>query len=130
MSFQIRFNPGTRIVSAIFFGRVELADKLASARQVAEKFGHLHPLMLLVDVRKADIVLSMEERRAFGSFAANLQGLSHGKVAVLHAPDYNANVVINGAAQAEGMRVVEFVTEHAALEWLTSTETHEDTSPH
>ena len=127
MSFQIRFNSDTRIVTAVFFDRVELSDKLASARQVAEKFGHLHPLMLLVDVRRADIVMTMEERRTFGAFAAHLPGLSHGKIAVLHAPDHNANVVIDSTAQAEGMRVVEFVTEHAALEWLTAPESDDVT---
>ena len=126
MSFQIRFNSDTRVVTAVFFDRVELSDKMASARQVAEKYGHLHPLMLLVDVRNAEIALSMEERRFFGTFAAHLQGLSHGKVAVLHAPDHNANVVIDSTAQAEGMHIVEFVSEHAALEWLASPETGDD----
>lgn len=126
MSFQVRFNSDTRVVTAVFFDRVELADKMASARQVAEKYGHLHPLMLLVDVRNAEIALSMEERRFFGTFAARLQGLSHGKVAVLHAPDHNANVVIDSTAQAEGMHIVEFVSEHAALEWLTSPDTSDD----
>ena len=128
MSFQIRFNADTRIVTAVFFDRVELSDKLASARQVAEKYGHLHPLMVLVDVRNADIVMTMDERRLFGVYVAHLQGLSHGKFAVLHAPDHNANVVINSTAQAEGMRVVEFVTEQAAVEWLMVAEKREEVS--
>lgn len=118
MSFQIRLNPVNRVVSAVFFDRVELADKIASARQIAEKFGHLHPLLLLVDVRRADIVLSASERRQFGRFAAHLPGLSHCRAAVLHSIDHNANLIIDSVAQAEGMEVVEFVTEHAALAWL------------
>ncbi|WP_138236131.1 hypothetical protein ACONUD_10815 [Microbulbifer harenosus] len=119
LSFHIRLNPTNRIVNVVFFERVELVEKLAAARQVAEKFGHLNPLLLLVDVRRADIVLSTSERRQFGRFAAHLQGLSHGRAAVLHSVDHNANVIINSTAQAEGMEVVEFVTEHAAVEWLT-----------
>ncbi|WGL18090.1 hypothetical protein PVT68_07290 [Microbulbifer bruguierae] len=118
MSFQIRFNPDTRIVTAVFFDRVDFSDKVASARQIAEKFGHLHPLLLLVDVRRADIVLSVDERREFGTFAAHLQGLSHCRAAVLHAVDHNANAIIDSAAQAEGMHIREFVTEQTALTWL------------
>lgn len=118
MSFHIRCNPSNRIVNVVFFDRVDLAEKLAAARQVAEKFGHLNPLLLLVDVRRADIVLSASERRQVGRFAAHLQGLRHGRAAVLHSVDRNANVIINGTARAEGMEVVEFVTEHAAIEWL------------
>ncbi|WP_299598637.1 hypothetical protein [uncultured Microbulbifer sp.] len=120
MSFQIRFSPETRIVTIVYFDRVDLDEKLASARQVGEKYGHLHPLMILVDVRRADLVLSVDERQYFGTFVARQPGTSHGHVAVLHAPDRNANVVIDSAAQAEGMRILEFVTEHAALEWLTT----------
>jgi len=118
LSFQIRFDPSLRVVRAKFFGPVTLEDKLASARQVAEKYGHLHPLMLIVDVRDADILLSMEERKQFGQYAAHLQGLSHARTAVLHAPHVNANVVIDHWAQSEGMQLAEFVTEPAALSWL------------
>ncbi|WOX06591.1 hypothetical protein [Microbulbifer pacificus] len=120
MSFQIRFNPEARIVNAVFFDRVDFAEKLASARQIAEKFGHLHPLRLLVDVRRADIVLTINERQKFGSFAAHLTGLRHGRVAVLHAPNFNANIIIDSTAQSEGMDVREFVTEQAALAWLVA----------
>lgn len=123
MGFQIRFNPATRIVSAIFFDRVVLADKIASARQVAEKYGHLHPLSLLVDVRNADIDMTIEERQQFGAFAAHLPGLSHARIAVLHASDRNANVVINSTAQSEGMHIVEFICEQTALNWLASMDT-------
>lgn len=119
MSFHIRCNPSNRIVNVVFFDRVDLAEKLAAARQVAEKFGHLNPLLMLVDVRRADIVLSPSERRQVGRFAAHLQGLSHGRAAVLHSLDHNANVIIDSTARAEGMEVIEFVSEHAAVEWLT-----------
>lgn len=122
MSFQIRFNPDTRIVTAVYFDRVDLDEKLASARQIGEKYGHLHPLMVLVDVRRAHLTLTVEERQYFGAFVAHQPGTSHSRVAVLHAPDRNANVIIDSTAQAEGMLVVEFVTEHAALAWLTSAE--------
>lgn len=130
MGFQIRFNPVTRTVSAIFFDRVVLADKIASARQVAEKYGHLHPLSILVDVRRADIVMTIEERQQFGTFAAHLPGLSHARIAVLHAADRNANVVINSTAQSEGMHIVEFVSEQAALNWLSSTDTSDVPTGH
>lgn len=118
MSFQIRFDPGTRIVRAVFFNEVTVEEKFSAARQVAEKFGHMHPLLMIVDVRQAKLLLSVQERVEFGVFAATLQGLSHARIAVLHAPDHNENVIIDGAAQAQGMNVVEFVTEVAALEWL------------
>ena len=118
MSFQIRFEPATRIVRASFFSEVTFAEKISAARQVAEKFGHLHPLLMVVDVRKAKLLLTVQEREEFGVFAATLQGLSHARIAVLHAADHNENVIIDRVAQAEGMQVVEFVTEAAALDWL------------
>ncbi|QKX17437.1 hypothetical protein [Microbulbifer sp. YPW1] len=130
MGFQIRFNSAVRTVSAIFFDRVELADKIASARQVAEKYGHLNPLSILVDVRNADIDMTIEERRQFGAFAAHLPGLSHARIAVLHAADRNANVVINSTAQSEGMHIVEFVSEQAALNWLRSADTSDVPAGH
>lgn len=120
MSFQIRFDANSRIVRAIFFGEVQLADKMASARQVAEKYGHLHPLLLLVDVRRAELLLTVEERRLFGTFAAQLHGLKHARVAVLHAPEGNANVVIDQWARNHGMRLSEFITEAGALSWLAA----------
>lgn len=122
MGFQVRFNATTRVVSAIFFDRVDAAEKRAAARQMAEKYGHLHPLNVLVDVRQADIEMSVAEREAFGTYVAHLQGVKHGRIAVLHAPDYNANVVIDGVARAEGLNVLEFVTEQAALQWLAEGE--------
>ncbi|MFV8783843.1 hypothetical protein ACNKU7_15605 [Microbulbifer sp. SA54] len=118
MSFQIRFDPSTRIVRATFFDDVYLADKVASARQIAEKYGHLHPLRLLVDVRRAVLHLSASERAQFGTYAAQLEGLKHARAAVLHATDHNANLIIDHAAQAHGMVVGEFITEAAALDWL------------
>ncbi|WP_295802681.1 hypothetical protein [uncultured Microbulbifer sp.] len=118
MSFQIRFDSDTRIVRAVFFGEVVFSEKVAAARQVAEKFGHLHPLNLIVDVRRAELLLTFKERQEFGSFAANLQGLKHARTAVLHAPDHNENLVIDSAALAQGFHLVEFITEAAAMEWL------------
>ncbi|MFD1215114.1 hypothetical protein [Microbulbifer celer] len=120
MGFQIRFDHSARIVRATFFGQVELEDKLNAAQQVAEKYGHLQPLPLLVDVREAEILLTLEERKAFGQFAARLPGLRHARTAVLHAPEINANVVINDWARNEGMLLGEFITEHMALSWLAA----------
>ena len=122
MGFQVRFNATTRIVSLVFFDQVDLAEKHASARQVAEKYGHLHPLLVLVDVRRAEIIMSIEERQSFGAFVAHLQGVSHGRIAVLHSPGHNPNIVIDSTAQSEGLDVVEFITEQAALNWLTHAE--------
>ncbi|WP_226667909.1 hypothetical protein [Microbulbifer aggregans] len=122
MSFQIRFDPNSRIVRATFFDEVYLADKIASARQIAEKFGHLHPLLLMVDVRRADIRLTIEERQEFGTYTAQLEGLKHARTAVLHATDRNANVVIDRWAQSHGLQLAEFITEAAAVEWLLSAE--------
>lgn len=118
LSFQIRFDSSARIVRATFFDDVYLEDKIASARQIAEKYGHLHPLRLLVDVRRSNVRLSASERQQFGAYAANLEGLKHARAAVLHAPDYNANVIIDHAAQAHGLVVGEFITEAAAIDWL------------
>ena len=118
LSFQIRFDSGSRIVRAVFFNAVTIEEKFSSVRQVAEKFGHMHPLLLVVDVRQAKLLLSVQERVQFGEFAATLQGLSHARIAVLHALDHNENMIIDSAAQAKGLQVAEFVTEAAALEWL------------
>ncbi|WP_193164990.1 hypothetical protein [Microbulbifer hainanensis] len=118
MGFQIRYDARQRVVRTVFFGSVFLVDKMAAARQVAERYGHMQSLRIIVDVREADILLSVAERQQFGSYAAALKGLNHARVGVLHAPDYNANVVINSVARAEGMDVAEFISEGALLLWL------------
>ncbi|GAB2521415.1 hypothetical protein [Microbulbifer agarilyticus] len=122
MGFQVRYNTATRVVNIGFFDRVDGAEKHAAVRQVAEKYGHLHPLLVLADVRRADIQMTLEERRALGSYIAHLPGISEGRFAVLHAPEYNANVVIDSAARKEGLALMEFVTEQAAEHWLIEDE--------
>ena len=118
MCFQIRYDTRQRVVRTVFYGSVFLVDKVAAVRQVAERYGHMQSLRIIVDVREADIQLSVAERQEFGTYAASLKGISHARVGVLHAPDYNANVVISSVARAEGMDVAEFISEGALLLWL------------
>nr|WP_010132618.1 hypothetical protein [Microbulbifer agarilyticus] len=122
MGFHVRYDQASRIVHLSFFAQVDLAEKQAAAGQVAKSYGHLRPLCVLEDVRRAEIVMTPEERAAFGAFVAHLPGVSHARVAVLHTPEHNANVIIDSVAQKEGLVVREFVTEAAALHWFAECE--------
>jgi hypothetical protein len=62
--------------------------------------------------------MSLEEQRELGKIAAELRGLRHARAAVLHAPGFNMNAVVDVAAQTGGMALAEFITESEAESWL------------
>ena len=62
--------------------------------------------------------LSFEDQQAFGEHLANHPGLTYARVAVLHKPDFNPNVVIDDSAYNNGYVLAQFSSRHDAELWL------------
>ena len=98
MSYIIELNKPLEIVNVIYSGKVSLDMRLQAVDQVCFNYSHLKPLRILVDVRELVMDLSIEEQQAFGKYLASHPGLTNAKVAVVHKPDFNPNVVIDDSA--------------------------------
>lgn len=107
------------IVNVTYTGTVNLHDRMQAVERVCRNYSHLQPLKILVDVRELVMDLSIEEQQAFGKHLANHPGLTNARVAVLHKPDFNPNVVIDDSAYKDGYMLAQFSSRTDAELWLT-----------
>ncbi len=118
MSYKIKLNKSTNIVDVVYTHTVSLPDRMKAVDEVCEKFSHLDPIKIQVDVRELVMDLSFEEQEKFGLHLANHNGLKNARVAVLHKPDFNANIVVDSIAFANGYLLAQFSSPSDAKEWL------------
>ncbi|WP_308363635.1 MULTISPECIES: hypothetical protein [unclassified Microbulbifer] len=118
MSFQIRYNAASRMVRVCFFGRTGAAARMAVAKLLAEKYRHLEPLRILVDVRFAQTAMSPSEQRQFGRYLAKHPVLGRAVMAVLHSKGFYPSLLIANEARALGHGMRSFIVEAEALNWL------------
>ena len=103
MSYVIHMDDSLEIVNVTYTGTVSLQKRMQAVERVCRNYGHFQPLKILVDVRELVMDLTIEEQEAFGKHLAGHPGLTNARVAVLHKPDFNPNVVIDGAAFNDGL---------------------------
>lgn len=118
MSFQIRYNAGSRVVRVCYFGRVGLCARMAAANLLGEKYRHLAPLRILVDVRFARTAMPPAEQRKFGRYLAEHPVLGRAAIAVLHSKGFYSSLVIAQEARIFGHRIRPFIVEAEAERWL------------
>ena len=118
MSYRINFNKSLEIVNVIYSGAVSLEKRKQAVEHVCSNHGRLKPLKILVDVRELVMDLSFEDQQTFGEYLANHAGLTHARVAVLHKPDYNPNIVIDDSAYNSGYLLAQFSSRTDAESWL------------
>ncbi|MGL6161878.1 hypothetical protein [Microbulbifer sp.] len=118
MSFQIRYNAANRVVRVCFFGRVGLCARKTAAKLVGEKYRHLVPLRILVDVRFARTVMSPAEQRKFGRYLAEHPVLGRAAIAILHSRSFYPSLMIAKEARMRGHRIQPFIVEAEAERWL------------
>lgn len=119
MSYIIHLDESLNIVNVTYTGTVSLHNRMQAVERVCRNYSHLRPLKILVDVRELVMDLSIEEQQAFGKHLAHHPGLTHARVAVLHKPDFNPNVVIDDSAYNDGYMLAQFSSLTDAELWLS-----------
>jgi len=119
MSYVIHMDESLNIVNVTYTGTVSLHDRMQAVERVCRNYNHLQPLKILVDVRELVMDLSIEDQQTFGKHLANHPGLTNARVAVLHKPDFNPNVVIDKSAYKNGYMLAQFSSGTDAELWLT-----------
>jgi hypothetical protein len=118
MSYRINFNESLEIVNVIYSGAVSIDKRKQAVEQVCSNHSRLKPLKILVDVRELVMDISFADQQAFGEHLANHPGLTHARVAVLHKPDFNPNLVIDDSAYNNGYVLAQFSSHADAESWL------------
>lgn len=116
--FSIKYIPDGRIVRVVFAGRLGLAERIAAAQQVTEKYHHHSPLRLLVDLRHQEAVLTPEEQRQLAGFVCDDPVLQKAHIAILHRHDYSATALVSGLITRHLSNARQFLVESEALGWL------------
>ena len=97
---------------------MDLDERIRSVNEVCELIKPSDTVRLLIDVRSITMNMSLDDQKYFGRYLAERQELASARIAVLHNPLYNPNIVINTIAYIEGYRVVGFDRLDEALAWL------------
>ena len=119
MSYVIHMDESLGIVNVTYSGTVSLHNRMQAVERVCRNYGHLQLLKILVDVRELVMDLSIEEQQAFGKYLASHPGLTNARVAVVHKPDFNPNVVIDDSAYNDGYMLAQFSSLTDAELWLS-----------
>ncbi|HEY9036751.1 MAG TPA: hypothetical protein VIM96_08590 [Pseudomonadales bacterium] len=118
MSYQITLDESTMLVQVIYAGPASLTKRMRAVSDVCTQYAHLAPLNILVDVRRLNMELSLDEQKYFGEYLATHPVLANAKVAVLHPPGHNPNLIIDATAFANGYRLAQFNLQRDAASWL------------
>ena len=116
MPYTIGFNPQSQIVDVVYSGTVSLDERKKAVEDVCA--AHVKPLKILIDVRKLTMHLSLQEQQTFGKHLAKHPGLINARVAVLHEPSHNPNLLIDATAFNNGYMLAQFNTPEDAEVWL------------
>ena len=117
--YSIDFNPTLQVVHVTYVGVVSLKARICAVNEVCENYAQSSPLKILVDVNKLEMNLSAEEQIAFGEYLAGHADLTGARVAVLHKPEHNPNLLIDVSAFNNGYLLAEFNRRKNAELWLT-----------
>jgi hypothetical protein len=120
MTYTVRFDENLEIVYVIYSGEVSLDERMQAVKEVCTTYAEFMPLKILVDVRDLVIQMSFREQRSFGEFLSVYSGLMNARVAVLHKPSHNPNVLIDTIAFNNGYKLAEFNETADAEGWLTN----------
>lgn len=119
MGYQIRYIAVDRLVRITFFGWGGIEERITASQLTAEKYGHLSPLRILVDLRHAKIKMTAKEQRQFGRYLAAHPVLGGATFAALYKGSFYASQLVGGEARARGVKSRAFFVEAEAVRWLS-----------
>jgi hypothetical protein len=134
MSYSIDFNETNGVIQVTYAGKVALAERRQAVEDVCTQYGGRRPLRILVDVSELEMVMTLDEQKAFGEFLASRPELADARVAVLYGGEpngkasgasrwdkresQNPNIIVDLVAFNNGYRLAQFVSLQLAAEWL------------
>ncbi|WP_160154428.1 hypothetical protein [Microbulbifer sp. ALW1] len=121
MSFQIRYDNQSRVVTMLLYGEATYENRMEAVRQLVAKYGHFKPLRVLADVRRVTkMSMTLEEQQRYGAYIGQLPALQGARIAMLNRAQLNTTAVMRNHARVGGLELFSFLTEAAAMSWLTS----------
>ena len=108
----------SNIIIVIYTGSVDLHERKLAVDEVCELANPPDPVRLLIDVRKIIMNMSLDEQEYFVEYLVEKKELANAKVAVLHNPQSNPNLMIDSFAYIAGYPTVDFDRENDAISWL------------
>ena len=121
MNYKIIYIQSLDIIHVVYSGYVSLSERKQAVNDVCSSYPDKKPLKILVNVCDLKMDLSLQEQHDFGDYLAFHSGLSQAKVAVVHEPDYNPNLLIDTCAFNNGYKLAEFNQVKEAEMWLKET---------
>lgn len=130
MGYRIDFNETNGVIQVTYAGKVTLAERRQAVEDVCAQYGARRPLRILVDVSELEMVMTLDEQKAFGEFLASRSELADARVAVLYGKEQdgapslaqrksqNPNIIVDLVAFNNGYRLAQFVSLQRAAEWL------------
>lgn len=135
MGYRIDFNEINGVIQVVYAGKVTLAERRQAVEDVCTQYGACRPLRILVDVSELEMVMTLDEQKAFGEFLASRSELADARVAVLYGKELcgkeqdgapslaqrksqNPNIIVDLVAFNNGYRLAQFVSLQLAAEWL------------
>lgn len=117
---QIRLEKNDRIVRCTPLEDVGFKDMSNASYLISQKYGHLNPLLILVDVRRVNINMTPDENQAFAQFISSLPGFSEARIGVLHSLSHNPMSATDRESRDSGLLVRSFFSEAESTRWLTT----------
>ena len=117
MAHLIQKDKSNNII-VIYTGSVDLNERKLAVDEACELVNPPDPVRLLIDVRKIIMNMSLDEQEDFVGYLVEKKELANAKVAILHNPQSNPNLLINTFAYIAGYQTVDFDREYDAISWL------------
>ncbi|KUJ82581.1 hypothetical protein AWR36_012395 [Microbulbifer flavimaris] len=115
---QVRVQMPGRILRLTPTSEVTFAEMACTSRYLAEKFGHLSPMRILLDARGVVVRVMPAENQQIAELLSGLKGFATARIAVLHDACGNPMAATDRASQQRGLLVRQFFSEQAACHWL------------
>lgn len=118
MSYSVSLDEAKNIVHVTYSGIANYEERVQAVEEVCKKFATVTPMNILVNVCELTMSMSFEEQERFGKYLSSHPSLSAARVAVLHAADYNPNLIVDVSAYNDGYTLAEFNNVDDAQDWL------------
>lgn len=105
-------------ITVTYTGSVDIHERKAAVGETCKLINPSNPVRLLIDVTKIIMKMSVDEQKSFAEYLTSKKELANAKIAVLHDPQSNPNLIINALVYTKGFFTVNFENKNEAIAWL------------
>ena len=109
----------SEIITVCYAGEVKLQERKIAVDEVCALVNPSNAIKLLIDVTNIRVNMPESDQKIFAGYLSEKNELKNAKVAVLHNPQNNPNIIIGAVAYAKGYFTVNFDNKTNAISWLT-----------